>query len=164
MTGTERDIFGLNDAFDELYGHFSRRIYGYFKKDFGADDAEELTQETFMKLWLYLLAHPAANIAKPKSLLFRIAKNVRADKLRKKPPAFFSLEEDGEFACTVTDAFFDEVEKQIALSQLAESERRLLQMSASGYKSREIGKTLGISASAVRSRIAAAREKLNEYL
>ncbi|HOD02434.1 MAG TPA: sigma factor-like helix-turn-helix DNA-binding protein, partial [Clostridiales bacterium] len=78
--------------------------------------------------------------------------------------AFFSLEEDGEFACTVTDAFFDEVEKQIALSQLAESERRLLQMSASGYKSREIGKTLGISASAVRSRIAAAREKLNEYL
>lgn len=164
MTRTERDIFGRYDAFDELYGHFSRRIYGYFKKDFGADDAEELTQETFMKLWLYMLAHPAADIVKPKSLIFKIAKNVRADKLRKKTPAFFSLEEDCEFAFAVTDAFFDEVENRIALFQLPESERRLLQMYAAGYKSREIGKVLGISASAARSRIAAAREKLNEYL
>lgn len=164
MADKKLDSLERHNLFDRIYADFERRIRGYFKKDFNISDAEELTQETFMKLWLYMLAHPAADIVKPKSLIFKIAKNVRADKLRKKPPVFFTLEEDCEFACAVTDAFFDEIEKQIALSMLPESERQLLQMYAAGYKSREIGKVLGISASAARSRIAAAREKLNEYL
>jgi RNA polymerase sigma-70 factor (ECF subfamily) len=60
---------------------------------------------------------------------------------------------------------FDSMEVKSAFSKLDEDERIILSLSAvSGYKSDEIGQTLGMSANTVRSKAARAREKLKKLL
>lgn len=41
-------------VFNEIYDKYYKKIFAYFKKDFGKDDAEDLTQQTFMQLWAWL--------------------------------------------------------------------------------------------------------------
>jgi RNA polymerase sigma-70 factor (ECF subfamily) len=60
---------------------------------------------------------------------------------------------------------FDTAEVKQAFSKLDDDERIIISLSAvSGYKSDEIGKTLGISANTVRSKAARARNKLKQLL
>jgi RNA polymerase sigma-70 factor (ECF subfamily) len=64
-----------------------------------------------------------------------------------------------------SDFAFDTMEVKHAFAKLDEDERIILSLSAvSGYKSDEIGKTLGISANTVRSKAARARNKLKQLL
>ncbi len=51
---------------------------------------------------------------------------------------------------------------QMLVSVLPQKDRELIELRRMGCSSREIGKTLGISASAVRSRLQELRKKLKE--
>ena len=53
---------------------------------------------------------------------------------------------------------------QMAFERLSQEERELLAMKNMGFSSGEIGMLLGITASAVRSRIAAAKEHFRNML
>ena len=41
-------------VFNEIYDKYYKKIFAYFRKDFGKDDAEDLTQQAFMQLWAWL--------------------------------------------------------------------------------------------------------------
>ena len=47
----------MNNIIQELYEEYYTAVYKYFRKKVGENDAEDLTQQTFVKLlawiWLY---------------------------------------------------------------------------------------------------------------
>ena len=69
------------ELFNQIYEKYYKSIVSYFSRRFDSDEAEDLAQITFMKLWGYLPT--LGYIKKEKSLIFKIAKNVLADRLRK---------------------------------------------------------------------------------
>ena len=71
------------EYFEQLFQEFSPAVTSYFAMCFGRDVAEDLTQQTFLKLWAYQMAHP--NFSGPKSWkawVFRAAVNVKNDYFR----------------------------------------------------------------------------------
>lgn len=149
--------------FDELYNKFYKRVFSYFLKEFDNSVAEDLTQQTFLKLWTYILSHPKDKIDKPKSLIFTIAKNVKNDFLRlilSKP--YFSLDESGDVS--YNNDFVKRIELNSALALLNDDERKIIKMKDSGLSSREMAKCLGITPSGARSRLKEAKDKLKRIL
>lgn len=72
---------GSYRAFDALYALYAKRLYGYaLKLTKSHQDAEEIVQDTFVKLWLnreYVLPNESFQ-----SYLFTISKNTLLNKLR----------------------------------------------------------------------------------
>lgn len=70
-------------AFEQLYGHFAPRLKTYLMRQ-GADSgsAEELTQETMVQVWRKAHQYDASR-AVPGAWVYRIARNLRIDRLRK---------------------------------------------------------------------------------
>lgn len=63
--------------FNELYDEYYHKVLAYFKKDFNSYEAEDFTQQTFLKLWSWI---PNIQFVKnKKAYIFKIAKNVRCD-------------------------------------------------------------------------------------
>nr|MDE5985434.1 hypothetical protein [Eubacterium sp.] len=47
MNKNENCVTAFNDIYDKYY----KKVLSYFKKEFGTDEAEDLTQQTFLQLW-----------------------------------------------------------------------------------------------------------------
>ncbi len=144
--------------FGEIYEKYYKRIFRYFRRDFSFDDAEDLTQQTFLQLWGWLPR--ADSVRSGGALIYSIARNVRADRYRN---TAFMLETAAIYDFVeVPDSSsrIDEVETRLALDVLSVKERELLLMKTRGYTSEEIGKEFGISASAARTRLQKIRKKL----
>lgn len=150
-------------AFDELYAEFSAAVLRYFMKDFPKSTAEHLRQQTFLQVWKYLGSPLAKSPRKRKAWLFAIAKNVKNDHLRyiQRHSMDFRYGELTEVTQSDGSDLEKQVELQMALRSLSEDDAKLLSMSQY-LSSREIGSVLGISASAVRSRLQKAKERLSE--
>ena len=68
--------------FQKLYDHFARRIYNFTWRLIGSsEDAEDLTQETFLKVHSEL--HRLRDVGQFRYWLFRIARNEVYQKLRR---------------------------------------------------------------------------------
>jgi len=85
-----------NEALEVLVARYLklvyRFVYGYAKN---ADDAEDVTQEVFVKVWRNLGKFDQSKSFRP--WLYRIAKNTALDLLKKKSSVPFSdLETEGE--------------------------------------------------------------------
>lgn len=144
--------------FGEIYEKYYKKIFRYFRRDFSFDDAEDLTQQTFLQLWGWLPR--ADSVRSGGALIYSIARNVRADRYRN---TAFMLETAAIYDFVeVPDSSsrIDEVETRLALDVLCVKERELLLMKTRGYTSEEIGKEFGISASAARTRLQKIRKKL----
>lgn len=157
---------GRAEFFESLYAEYGKRIYGYFCRRFDRDTADDLCQQTFLRVWQYLLSYGTTSIKNRKSWLFTIAKNTANDFSRyqnshatvpfgslpdaRREPAY---QPDFETSIAITKAF----------EGLTAEERELISL-AEHLTSREIGKVLGISASAVRTRLQKTRKKLSGLL
>lgn len=144
--------------FGVIYEKYYKKIFRYFRRDFSFDDAEDLTQQTFLQLWGWLSS--AASVRSGGALIYSIARNVRADRYRN---TAFMLETAAIYDFVeVPDStsHIDELETRLALDILSVKERELLLMKTRGYTSEEIGKEFGISASAARTRLQKIRKKL----
>lgn len=144
--------------FGEIYEKYYKKIFRYFRRDFSFDDAEDLTQQTFLQLWGWLPR--ADSVRSGGTLIYSIARNVRADRYRN---TAFMLETAAIYDFVeVPDSSsrIDEVETRLAIDVLSVKERELLLMKTRGYTSEEIGKEFGISASAARTRLQKIRKKL----
>lgn len=74
---------GDKAAFQELSSSYVARIHSYSCRLLGQrQDAEEVTQETFLRLWQN--AHRYEKRAKVSTWLYRIAHNLAVDRLRKR--------------------------------------------------------------------------------
>lgn len=148
-----------SENFDNLYKKYRKRIAAWFTKQFNADISDDLTQQTFMKLWMYLCANPLKQIENDKALVFKIATNVKNDFLRKS----LSLNECPLDACEeiLGNSDFSAVtDIRLAFMKLNPEERKLIKMKELGMSSAEMGKALGISPSGARNRLKEAKDKL----
>lgn len=145
--------------FNELYEKHYKKVLSYFKKEFDADEAEDLTQQTFLQLWSWI-----ANmqfIKNKKAYIFRIAKNVRCDRYRQKAMMIDTLSLENDFEFKDNYNFTDESDLKLSMKGLITyQDKQLLILTGQGYKSNEIGKMLDLSSSAVRTRLQKLREKI----
>ncbi len=145
--------------FNELYEKHYKKVLSYFKKEFDADEAEDLTQQTFLQLWSWI-----ANmqfIKNKKAYIFRIAKNVRCDRYRQKAMMLDTISLANDFEIRDNNAFTDDVDLKLSMQSVVNfQDKQLLILTGQGYKSNEIGKMLGLSSSAVRTRLQKLREKI----
>lgn len=73
------------EAFGKIYDRYVEAIYRFsILKLPTAEDAQDVTSETFTRAWQYVSEH--REIANMRALLYRIARNLIADKYRKDEP------------------------------------------------------------------------------
>lgn len=178
MTDNELD-------FQEIYATFQPRIRGYLSRMVGADEAEELTQEVFVKVDRALKEFRGE--AQLATWIYRIATNAALDRLR--DPSFRqrareceSVDAGAEAAAELPDRNVwtgeakPEADQQLIrremnscireyIEQLPEDYRAVLVLSeVEGLKNREIAEILGVSLDTVKIRLHRARARLKESL
>lgn len=93
------------DAFGKIYDRYVEAIYRFtILKLPSAEDAQDVTAETFTRAWQYVYEHK--EITNIRALLYRIARNLIADKYRHEEPTipFVSVTSGGQDASTVSEA------------------------------------------------------------
>lgn len=159
---------GDQDAFRQLYRNTDRTIYSFILSILkNPYDAEEVMQETFLKVWVSAASYQAQG--KPLAWMFTIARNLCYMKFRdQKRQADIGLEELGEEtgeSCLQLEHMADHMVLQAALGILKEEERQIVLLHASaGMKHREIAASLQLPLSTVLSKYNRAMKKLKQYL
>ena len=81
------------EEFEIIYSEKEKAVKSYFRKRVPQGEVDDLTQQTFLKLWAYICG--AHNVRSYKALVFTVAKSVLTDYYRKKGN-FISIEESAE--------------------------------------------------------------------
>ena len=144
---------------NSVYERYCKAVKSYFLKRFDADEADDLTQITFMKLWAYLPNQK--NIKNEKSLIFSIAKSVLCDRLRQRD---IEKNELSEIDLIDKEDFTASVELQILIAHLPQKDKELLELKRIGMSSREIAKIQKTNASTVRSRLQRIKSDLKKLM
>jgi RNA polymerase sigma-70 factor (ECF subfamily) len=168
---------GDRDAFALLLERYQKQVYHHALRMVGnPEDAADLTQETFLKVWQGLAAFQGESAFS--TWLYRVTGNVCIDFLRreKKRQGDLSLEgSEGALCAAVPDAApsphgaLEEKERarslQAGLLALSPEHRQVLVLrEINGLSYEEIGQALGLSPGTVKSRIARARLSLAKFL
>lgn len=146
----------------EEYSHFYklnyRKVLKYFCSEVYAnkDIAEDLTQETFLRLWRFF--SQGAEINRAEGLLYAIAKGVRADYYRKSKLNTVNL--STVYEIPNVDLGESEVEVLQCINSLSQEKRTIINLVVRGYNASEIGAMLNIPSSTVRGRLSDARKEL----
>lgn len=96
---------GDDRAFEVLTGRYSESIYRFIYRLIGSREAEDLTQEVFLKAWKNLKKFDQSK--NWKTWLYAIARNTSIDWLRKKKSFTFSSferDEEADFAGSIADS------------------------------------------------------------
>jgi RNA polymerase sigma-70 factor (ECF subfamily) len=97
---------GNEGALKILIERYTKPIYIFtFRMSGNQGEAEDITQETFVKMWRSLPKYKMTNTFR--SLLFTIARNTALDHLRRKKVAVFSDFEDAEGNNFLTETLSD---------------------------------------------------------
>ena len=113
-------IDGDTSAFSVLVGRYSRDVYGFvFFMAKNVSDAEDITQETFVKVWKNLKKFKPEQ--RFKSWLLAIARNTTIDYIRKRRNAVFSDFDDEEGSNAIVETLADEGRLADEIAELAES-------------------------------------------
>lgn len=159
-------IKNLEPLFECVYDEYMKKVFSYFSSCFGSCIAEDLTQQVFLNLWKYMNKDSFIKPFSWKGWIFTTAVNVKNDYLRQKQKKtmnyIYSLYEDFDEA-EETD-FEDGFSIRAAFKSLKSEEADLLLLKNMGLSSREVSKILGISASAVRSRLQVAKSNFASAL
>lgn len=163
------------DCFMRIYDHFAPRLNRYLLGlGLGAAQAEDLVQESMLRLWRRARSFDADR-ASLGTWLFRIARNLHIDGLRKAssssawPDEDVELlgepEDDGEIGASAPEAFTDHVGLGRAIDALPAGQARLIRMSYLESKSHsEISSELGMPLGSVKSTLRRAFAKLRRGL
>lgn len=160
---------GDQEAFRKLYEETDRAIYGFILSIVrDPHDAEEVMQETYMKVWTSAPGYKAQG--KPLAWMFTIARNLCYMRFREqKHKSDLGLDdldgaEMGQLCPQIEDAA-DKLVLQAALKALKEEERQIVLLkNSSGLKHREIAEALGMPLATVLSKYNRAMKKLEQYL
>lgn len=148
----------MNNTIQELYEKHYSAVYKYFCKRTNQDDAEDLTQQTFVKLITYIAC--VEKIHSPKSLVFTVAKSVLSDYYRNRKMLELAVSFDELYDYADDYDFSKDIESSYYLNKLSKKERAIVELKMEGYNSVEIGEKLGISGSTVRTYMENIRKKL----
>ena len=153
---------GDRGAFQEILTRYQNAVYGFafsILKD--AQEAEDISQEVFLRL--YRTAESYSSFAALQTYLFRIARNLCIDHLRKMRPETMTDPPEAVGAKTpLSQLCSAELKKQIdlILSGLPENQRAALYLRhEQGMSYSEIAETLGVTLNAVESLLTRARRE-----
>lgn len=173
---------GDDGAFDEIVERFSDMVYNtvYFRVR-SREDAEDLTQETFIKLWKSLPSFREES--KLSTFVYRIAVNTCIDHVRKKAgkdtESLSLYEENGDYSGQLDvpnedpsvmpekAALGRELREAIygGIASLSDEGREVIVLrDVLGYSYTDIAEKLGVPDGTVKSRLVRARLALKKYL
>ena len=154
----------------EVFLTWREPLYRYLLPVAGsAGDAEDLTQETFIRLFLHLRkGHQIDNL---RAWLFRVAHNLAVD-LNRRPDRGWTGSQDFlqqvETHCDpqpdVERNILVREEQQRLLASLSPQERRCMELRTEGLRYREIAEVLGIRIPTVQTILGRAVQKLSSEL
>ena len=176
----ERAKHGSERAFEELVRLYEARVFSYAMTLLGnRQDAEEVTQDVFVKVWRTLARFRGE--CSFSSWVMRITKNTATDALRARREPTVSLtaeDENGEEremdlvdedSASNPPAAFERDERirlvRRAIRKLPHDQREILTLrDLYGYPYEEIARILQLESGTVRSRISRARQHLKKIL
>lgn len=154
-------------AFENLYRHFAPKVKTYLQRQ-GADpgSADELAQETMAQVWRKASQYQAGRAA-PGAWIFRIARNLRIDRLRRQRFHEVDLSETAEIADEGMDSHsrssdrIDASRLPAMVRELPTEQFEVIQLAYfEGLTQSEIGKRLELPLGTVKSRMRLAFGKL----
>ncbi len=155
------------EAFAILFQYHRSGVYRYVAGLVGnGEDAHDLTQSTFLKVWEMLPT--LCDVSRFKSWLYRIARNLAYDRGRREGRASFqSWEGFVEQSIALSKPEPAEVVAQAELIQLAFAEvsahfRECLVLQYAGFSQSEIAELVGINKASVRTYVSSARKQFRE--
>jgi RNA polymerase sigma-70 factor (ECF subfamily) len=157
------------NSFAEIFQHFAPRVKSYMVKLGCVDEmAEELAQQTLLQVWRKAQLYDPQKAA-ASTWIFRIARNIRIDMLRKQKHFFdpdfdlASIEDDQEDAEYKINREQKNHRVALALTDLPGDQARIIRMSFyEGLSHSEIAKQLEIPLGTVKSRIRLAFARLRD--
>ena len=156
-------------AYRELVNRHLKRILAFAHRHLGNEaEAEEVAQETFLRLWTKAESFQPGR-ARLDTWLHRIAYNLSIDIIRRRRQVALDdiAEPEDERQNQFRDYFDGQIADRVrdALSDLPERQRAALVLSHyQGLSNDETGQILGISVEAVKSLLSRARRKLRQSL
>jgi len=156
-------------AFADLFQHFAPRVKSYMLKLGSADEmAEELAQQTLLQVWRKAQLFDPDKAA-ASTWIFRIARNIRIDVLRKQKHFFdddfdlAKIEDEQEDAEVKINREQKSRHVALALAKLPQDQAKIIRMSFyDGLSHGEIAKQLELPLGTVKSRIRLAFGRLKE--
>jgi len=147
-------IQGDELAFARAYEVYRAKVYGYFlKKTRSREDARDLVQSAFMKLWKYRASLSAEYLLEQQ--LFHICRTVYIDHLRKQNRISKVIDAQRrslpDVPCTNISPDFD-IRSRVgsALAGMPELRKKIFELNrVQGYSYREIAQHLSISVKSV---------------
>lgn len=161
---------GDEAAFTALFYHYNRRIYPFVLRKVKSDvTAEEIIQETFLKLWAS--REQIAVMHSPDGYLYRIAVNFTLDHLRKQARSqdFLDTLKNSAWQAPVhieQHLYYRETKLALekALEQLPAQRKTIYLLRQEGFTYEEIAAQLQISPNTVRNQLVSAFRSIREYL
>lgn len=158
-------------AFSALFALYAPKVKRYML-NMGASDgsADELTQETFMAVWLKAFSYDPQKAA-VSTWIYRVARNKYIDVYRKNRriqlnSILYAAEcEQGENGFTILERSMEFSQVSEALKALPESQHRVLhKMYMEGRTQEEVAAELGVPVGTVKSRARLAYKKLRSQI
>jgi len=169
---------GDGQQFQQIYEDFHEKIFRYLTRMVGQAEAEDLTQDVFVKVGLAL--EKFRGEAKLSTWVYRIATHAAIDRLRQAPahpdkglPSAFLAEESG-LESIPAETIGNE--QRVIREEMNDCIRGLVDTLPEGYRSvlilseleelqdNEIAEILGVSLEAVKIRLHRARGKLRQKM
>lgn len=155
-------------AFEQAYNEFRGKVYGYFlKKTKSREDARDLLQTTFLKLWQYRTSLSEEYLLEQH--LFNISKTVFIDYLRKQNRLNKLKTDAPELAAkqyTYIPADFDlRARLNGVLATMPETRKKVFELNKlHGYSYKEIAEQLSISVKAVDNNLSKALRQIRRLI
>lgn len=164
---------GDEAAFAAVYRHYYSYMFPFLIRFTGsATDAEEVIQETFMRVWLS--RDQLQDVLNFKSWLFTIASRQHLQRLRKElrlkeKADRYAAQDTSEAGIDTPDITFEleEIKTTIreAVSKLSEQRKKIYLLSREkGYSPTEIAKLLDLTPQTVHNTLSAALKHIREHL
>jgi RNA polymerase sigma-70 factor, ECF subfamily len=162
----------LQEQVTKLFTELREPVYRYLLcLGLAAAEAEEITQETFLKLYRHL--HAGGGEVNLRGWVFRVAHNVGINELkRRKHVVAVSLEQWTELVRSsvahspTPEELLQHREKitriHAAIATLSEQQKECLYLRAEGFRYREIAEVLGVTVSTVVESLRRAIKKLSK--
>ncbi len=171
----ERHRHGDTEAFEEIYGRFESMVYGVAVRIVGLEDAADVTQEIFVRVYRHLPGFRGRSTLK--TWIYRVALNCCRSRMRRRRWSHQPLaEESGDAPGHVLEDPRPGPEQKAAGREAGRTLRAALDelprvfreavvlRDVEGLAYDEIAQITGVRIGTVRSRIARGRERLRRRL
>lgn len=140
---------GEKKEFEKFYNKYIQKTYSYAFRVVGKrEDAEEIIQEVFTKIWVY------KENMKSEGLIWTLLKHKCIDYIRKPHVKVLTKDElESAMGYKIYQEGITDEEKQKLLQKLPTGEKQVLSLLFKGFDRKEIAKILGLSLGTIDSRI-----------